>query len=153
MRYAIRHVTHYRYGDSVSNSQHDLHVLPRERPVLALVVIALTLAGLAWRALSRTRGAGLARACHPARVEVSIEDQPDAGGLLRGARSECPRIEQSQARGRRRARTAVALDHAREDLAGTSEAAPQRSAKRADAQTVTELTKALCFLTSESIPS
>jgi transglutaminase-like putative cysteine protease len=32
VRYAIRHVTHYRYGDSVSNSQHDLHVLPREMP-------------------------------------------------------------------------------------------------------------------------
>lgn len=32
MRYAIRHVTHYRYSDSVSNSQHDLHVLPREMP-------------------------------------------------------------------------------------------------------------------------
>jgi transglutaminase-like putative cysteine protease len=32
LRYAIRHVTHYRYADGVSNSQHDLHVLPREMP-------------------------------------------------------------------------------------------------------------------------
>jgi transglutaminase-like putative cysteine protease len=32
VRYAIRHVTHYRYADGVSNSQHDLHVLPRELP-------------------------------------------------------------------------------------------------------------------------
>jgi transglutaminase-like putative cysteine protease len=32
VRYAVRHVTRYRYADSVSNSQHDLHVLPRELP-------------------------------------------------------------------------------------------------------------------------
>ena len=32
VKYAIRHVTHYRYGDAVSNSQHDLHLLPRELP-------------------------------------------------------------------------------------------------------------------------
>jgi transglutaminase-like putative cysteine protease len=30
MRYRIRHVTSYRYADAVSNSQHDLHLLPRE---------------------------------------------------------------------------------------------------------------------------
>lgn len=32
MKYRIRHVTHYRYADSVSNSQHDLHLLPRSLP-------------------------------------------------------------------------------------------------------------------------
>jgi transglutaminase-like putative cysteine protease len=30
MRYRICHVTRYRYADAVSNSQHDLHLLPRE---------------------------------------------------------------------------------------------------------------------------
>lgn len=29
MRYRVRHVTHYRYTEPVSNSQHDLHLLPR----------------------------------------------------------------------------------------------------------------------------
>ena len=32
MRYAIRHVTRYRYYDAVTSSQHDLHLLPRELP-------------------------------------------------------------------------------------------------------------------------
>lgn len=32
MRYKIRHLTRYRYGESVTNSQHDLHLLPRELP-------------------------------------------------------------------------------------------------------------------------
>jgi transglutaminase-like putative cysteine protease len=32
MKYRIRHVTHYRYADGVSNSQHDLHLLPRNLP-------------------------------------------------------------------------------------------------------------------------
>jgi transglutaminase-like putative cysteine protease len=32
MKYRIRHVTHYRYDESVSNSQHDLHLLPRDLP-------------------------------------------------------------------------------------------------------------------------
>lgn len=30
MRYKIRHATHYRYSEAVSNSQHDLHLLPRD---------------------------------------------------------------------------------------------------------------------------
>ena len=32
MRYKVRHLTRYRYGESVTNSQHDLHLLPRESP-------------------------------------------------------------------------------------------------------------------------
>ena len=32
MRYKIRHLTRYRYGESVTNSQHDLHLLPRDLP-------------------------------------------------------------------------------------------------------------------------
>jgi len=32
VKYSIRHVTHYRYAESVSNSQHDLHLLPRNLP-------------------------------------------------------------------------------------------------------------------------
>jgi transglutaminase-like putative cysteine protease len=32
VRYKIRHLTRYRYGESVTNSQHDLHLLPRELP-------------------------------------------------------------------------------------------------------------------------
>jgi len=32
VKYRIRHLTHYHYTDSVSNSQHDLHLLPRELP-------------------------------------------------------------------------------------------------------------------------
>ena len=32
MRYTIRHLTRYRYGEAVTNSQHDLHLLPRELP-------------------------------------------------------------------------------------------------------------------------
>jgi transglutaminase-like putative cysteine protease len=32
VKYRIRHVTHYRYDESVSNSQHDLHLLPRNLP-------------------------------------------------------------------------------------------------------------------------
>src|SRR5512147_61725 len=32
MKYAVRHLTRYRYADVVSSSQHDLHVLPRELP-------------------------------------------------------------------------------------------------------------------------
>jgi transglutaminase-like putative cysteine protease len=32
MRYAIRHVTHYLYADTVNNSQHDLHLLLRDLP-------------------------------------------------------------------------------------------------------------------------
>jgi transglutaminase-like putative cysteine protease len=32
MRYRVRHVTRYRYAESVSNSQHDLHLLPRDLP-------------------------------------------------------------------------------------------------------------------------
>lgn len=32
MRYRICHVTHYRYSESVSSSQHDVHLLPRHLP-------------------------------------------------------------------------------------------------------------------------
>jgi transglutaminase-like putative cysteine protease len=32
VKYRIRHITHYRYDESVSNSQHDLHLLPRDLP-------------------------------------------------------------------------------------------------------------------------
>jgi transglutaminase-like putative cysteine protease len=32
MRYRIRHLTRYRYSESVTNSQHDLHLLPRALP-------------------------------------------------------------------------------------------------------------------------
>jgi len=32
MRYKIRHLTRYRYSDAVTNSQHDLHLLPRDLP-------------------------------------------------------------------------------------------------------------------------
>ena len=32
MRYKIRHLTHYRYSEAVTNSQHDLHLLPRDLP-------------------------------------------------------------------------------------------------------------------------
>jgi transglutaminase-like putative cysteine protease len=32
VKYQIRHVTHYRYTDAVTNSQHDMHLLPRELP-------------------------------------------------------------------------------------------------------------------------
>jgi transglutaminase-like putative cysteine protease len=32
VKYQIRHVTHYRYADVVTNSQHDMHLLPRELP-------------------------------------------------------------------------------------------------------------------------
>jgi transglutaminase-like putative cysteine protease len=32
VKYHIRHVTHYRYADAVTNSQHDMHLLPRELP-------------------------------------------------------------------------------------------------------------------------
>jgi transglutaminase-like putative cysteine protease len=32
VKYRIGHVTHYRYDESVSNSQHDLHLLPRNLP-------------------------------------------------------------------------------------------------------------------------
>jgi transglutaminase-like putative cysteine protease len=32
LKYQIRHVTRYRYADAVTNSQHDMHLLPRELP-------------------------------------------------------------------------------------------------------------------------
>ena len=32
MRYRIRHLTRYRYSEAVTNSQHDLHLLPRDLP-------------------------------------------------------------------------------------------------------------------------
>ncbi len=32
MRYRIRHLTRYRYSESVTSSQHDLHLLPRDLP-------------------------------------------------------------------------------------------------------------------------
>ena len=32
MRYKIRHLTRYRYSEAVTNSQHDLHLLPRALP-------------------------------------------------------------------------------------------------------------------------
>ena len=32
MRYIVRHLTRYRYSEAVTNSQHDLHLLPRELP-------------------------------------------------------------------------------------------------------------------------
>ena len=32
MRYRIRHLTRYRYSEVVTNSQHDLHLLPRDLP-------------------------------------------------------------------------------------------------------------------------
>jgi transglutaminase-like putative cysteine protease len=32
VRYKVRHLTRYRYAESVTNSQHDLHLLPRELP-------------------------------------------------------------------------------------------------------------------------
>jgi transglutaminase-like putative cysteine protease len=32
VKYLVRHVTRYRYAESVTNSQHDLHLLPRDLP-------------------------------------------------------------------------------------------------------------------------
>jgi transglutaminase-like putative cysteine protease len=32
VKYKVRHLTRYRYGESVTNSQHDLHLLPRDLP-------------------------------------------------------------------------------------------------------------------------
>jgi len=43
MKYRIRHVTHYRYADGVSNSQHDLHLLPRNLPRQRCLSSALTI--------------------------------------------------------------------------------------------------------------
>jgi transglutaminase-like putative cysteine protease len=42
VRYRIGHVTHYRYTESVSNSQHELHLLPRPMPRQRCLSAAIT---------------------------------------------------------------------------------------------------------------